>query len=118
MFSSAMFMGAFYIKHGKEIKDVADRFGVFGLKMAVEADLVAYRIIDVSIVVNVLLFAHLKTSPLLKEYAINYFVCLAKDTFNSDFMRKKLESTDVMKDLMEAMANNSDSIAMDYDTDV
>ena len=98
------------LRIGKEIIDAADRFDVVGLKLAVEAHLVACCVIDESNVVDYLLFAHSKTCPLLKEYAISYFVRRANDIINSKSM-KKLESTELLPELMAAVVKNSDSIA-------
>ena len=96
---------------GKEIINAADKFDIAGLKMAVETDFVACRVIDVSNVADYLLFAHSKTCPLLKEYAISYFVSRKKDIVNSDSLGKVNESAELLKEPMEAVINNSDSIA-------
>ena len=92
-------------KLGKEIIDAADRFDVGGLKMAAEAVLVEQEVVDVSNVVDYILFAHSKTCPLLKEYAISYFTSRAKDVFASESSAKLKESAELMQDIILAMAD-------------
>ena len=69
------------IKDARDIIEAADRYGVVGLKLAMETALVDGLVINLNNVVDWILFADAKTCPLLKEYATSYFSAVAKDIF-------------------------------------
>jgi len=64
----------YMVKHGREIIDACDKYDVVGVKIATENALVHNRVINVDDVAEWIHFAHSKTCPLLKEYALSYFV--------------------------------------------
>ena len=92
-------------KLGKDIIEAANRYGIIGLKLAVETALVERCVITIDNVVDWILFADAKTCPLLKEYATNYFVAHATDVLNSDSSKKLKESPQLLSELL--LASNS-----------
>ena len=96
-------------KIGIELISAADRFGVVGLKLEVEATFVQYGFISISNVVDVMLFADAKTCPLLKEYSLSYFVARAKDILQLESSSKLKESADLMHELMTLIFCHGDS---------
>ena len=102
--------GTYYIlKNGKKIIDVANCYGLPGLKLIAESTLVSKCVIDVSNAADYILFAEAKICPLLKEYDIAYFVARSKDILKSDFLDELLESGSLMREIMSAMADKLDS---------
>lgn len=106
------------MKMGRNIIDAADRYGIVGLKVAVENTLVASCVINLSNVADYLLFADAKTCPLLKEYATSFFVARAKDILNSEYSEKLKESPKLLQELILATAENSDNGVHSYHTGV
>ena len=96
------------LKNGKAIIDAANRYGVSGLKMIAESTLVSKRVVDISNVADYIFFADAKTCPLLKEYAISYFIAHSKDILKSKYLAKLKESGDLMEEIMSAMADGMD----------
>jgi len=93
---------ALMIKYGREIIDVCDRFDVVGLKIAVETVLVQKRVINVINVVDWIQFAHSKTCPLLKEYAMSYFMARYRDVPKADSYNKMKQCPALMEEVMMA----------------
>ena len=87
---------------GKGIIEAANRYGVVGLKLAVETALVERHILSFETFVDWILFADAKMCPLLKEYATNYFSSRVKDILNSKKSEKLKESPKLMSELMLA----------------
>lgn len=94
-------------KLGREIIDAADRFCVVGLKVAIENLMVASRVIVASTVADYLLFADAKTCPLLKEYAMSFFVSRATDILNSSWSDKLKASPKLLQELILATASET-----------
>ncbi|KAL7536735.1 hypothetical protein ACHAXR_007371 [Thalassiosira sp. AJA248-18] len=59
-------------------------------------------------VVDWLLFADAKTCPLLKEYAISFFVTRADDLLSLESSKKVKDSPELMEELMIAVAKDRD----------
>ena len=95
-------------KQGIEILGAADRYGVVGLKLAVEDMIVRSGVVSVLNVVDFLLFADAATAPLLKEYCISYFITRAKDILKSKSAWKLKESGDISFEVMEAMLKSKE----------
>ena len=82
------------LKYGKDFIDAANRFELVELILAIERILVRERIINKANVCDYIVFADAKSCPLLKEYAIKYFMLHAKELFkskNSDSLRESGE---------------------------
>lgn len=96
-------------KWGKKLIDAANRYGIVGLKMAVETTLVECLEIRGFNVVDWLLFADAKTCPLIKEYATSLFTVRAKDLLASNESSKLKESPALMQELFMATSETCDS---------
>lgn len=86
--------------NGEDIIDAADRYGIVGLKLAVERALVESLVIDSSTVAKWLIFADSKNCPLLKEQATAYFVSRSKDILNHESSKELKESPKLLTELM------------------
>jgi hypothetical protein len=101
----------FIVKQGKELIDAANKYGLVGLKISVENVLVQERILDIENVADYLLFADAMSCPLLKEYAISFFLLHTRDVLNSEHSKKLLESTDLLKELIVLATDKSEGSA-------
>jgi len=90
----------FLLEHAMDIIDVANYFGVDGLKLEAEATLVASRSITVANFVEYILFADAKECALLKKYAVSVFIARSKDVINSESFMELAKSPKLMKELM------------------
>lgn len=93
-------------KLGMDIIEAANRYGVVGLKLAVEADLVEQYVVNMNNAVEWILFADAMTCPLLQEYATSYFSDMIKDILSSESAEKLKTSPRLMSELMIAISNN------------
>ena len=93
---------------GKELIDAANRFELVELKLAIERILVRERILDKTNVADYIVFADSKTCPLLKEYAISYFLLHAKEILNSDYSASLRESGELLSEIMKIMAGQDE----------
>ena len=88
------------LKWGKELVDFANRYDIAGLKMEVEAQMVASRVIkNIDDCVEYLLFADAMSCALLKEYAIAYYVERRKNMINAESYQKLASSASLLRDL-------------------
>ena len=92
------------IDFGKELIVTADKYGIIGLKLAVETTLVEALLIDHKNVADWLLFADSMNCALLKEHATSYFVARAVDLINSEYVSKLNESPKIMNELMKEVS--------------
>lgn len=90
---------------GRDVIEAANKFELVELKMTVETALVQNRILDRANVVEYLLFADAMTCPLLKEYAISFYLSHARDVLELDSSNELLRSVDLMRELW--LANSS-----------
>ena len=111
-------------QHAKSIIDVADKYGIVGLKLEAEAAYVTSETITIVNVIDHLLYADSKNLALLKEAVMDYLVKNGKEAMT------KLSFDNVpgsaMKDLLAAMTRGKKSeegdataksnIANDYNT--
>ena len=88
------------IDTGKELVIAADRYGVPGLKLAVETTLVQTLMLRQNNFADWLMFADSMALPLLKEHAVSYFVARAPDLINSGHMELLNQSPKLMNELM------------------
>ena len=102
---------------GKDIIDAANRFGVVGLKLAVESHLVQAMAISSKNVADWLIFADAKTCPLLKEQATDFFVSRSEDLLNSDASNQLRESPRLLAELMVEIARSANPIRRDFEDD-
>eukprot|EP00571_Detonula_confervacea_P004873 CAMPEP_0172318904 /NCGR_PEP_ID=MMETSP1058-20130122/36180_1 /TAXON_ID=83371 /ORGANISM="Detonula confervacea, Strain CCMP 353" /LENGTH=349 /DNA_ID=CAMNT_0013033827 /DNA_START=101 /DNA_END=1147 /DNA_ORIENTATION=+ len=94
--------------NGQTIIIAADRYSLVGLKLAVERALVESMVIHSGNFSDWLIFADAKNCPLLKEYAISYFVARSEDVLNSETSSKQLnESPKLLKELMKEISKIS-----------
>ena len=92
---------------GKEIIDAANKYGISGLKLAVETVLVESLVITKGNVADWLIFADAKICPLLKEQAVAYFVSRPEDILNSDSSKQLKESPKLLTELMLEVSKSS-----------
>ncbi|KAL9187541.1 hypothetical protein ACHAXT_001644 [Thalassiosira profunda] len=102
---------------GKAIIDAANRFGVVGLKLAIESNLVEEMAISSKSVADWLIFADAKTCPLLKEQATAFFVSRSEDLLNSDASDQLRESPRLLAELMVEIARSANPIRRDFEDD-
>jgi len=110
-------------RYAKSIIDVADKYGIVGLKLEAEAAYVTSETITIENVINHLFYADSKNLALLKEAVMDYLVKNGKEAMT------KLSFDNVpgsaMKDLLAAMTRGetekdgkakSANAAKDYNT--
>ena len=93
------------VDFGKELLDAANRFELVEFKLAIEKVLVRERIIDKENVADFIVFADAKSCPLLKEYAITFFLLHAKEILKSDHSKCLRESGQVLSEIMMLMVD-------------
>ena len=81
----------------------ADRFGVTGLKLSAEAELASSGI-NIENCAELILFADGTNCAMLKEAAVDYFVANPADVMASEGYDEVKESSDIVQELMLAMA--------------
>ncbi|KAL7553270.1 hypothetical protein ACHAWF_016525 [Thalassiosira exigua] len=98
-------------QHHRDILDAANRFGVVGLKLAMETALVDSMAVTFGNAVDWLIFSDSKACPLLKECALSVCTARAVDIFDHDCFQKLKESPRLMEEFMREVAkasNNND----------
>ena len=88
------------LKYGKEIIDVANKYELPDLKMAVEHVLVRERILTTKNVCDYILFADAKSCPFLKEYAITFLRANAKEVLQSEHSLRLRESSELLTEVV------------------
>ena len=88
------------LKHGKALIDAANRYELIELKMLVENVLVRERIMTRENVADYILFADAQSCPLLKEYAITFFLVHYKEVLKSEHSKCLKDSGDLMSEIM------------------
>jgi speckle-type POZ protein len=96
------------IKYGKELIDAANKYDLVELKMSVENILVQERVITKENVSDYIVFADSKCCPLLKEYALSYFVLHCKDVLESEDSKILIESGELLKEIIILMGRSRD----------
>jgi len=98
------------LNKGKDIISAADRFGIVGLKLAVEAILVESLVLRINTVADWLVFADSKTCPLLKEQATAYFASRSADILKCESSKLLKESPKLLTELLiEASKSSNES---------
>lgn len=87
-------------KWGKELIDASNRFELIELKMAVENLLVRECILNKENVCEYILFSDAQSCPLLKEYAISYFLLNAQEILQSDHSKQLRESSELLSEII------------------
>ena len=93
---------------GKELIDAANRFELAKLKLVIETVLVCERVLNKKNVCDYILFADAKTCPLLKEYAISYFLLHRKELLKSESSKSIQESADVLSEILGLTADQDE----------
>eukprot|EP00956_Cyclotella_meneghiniana_P011027 scaffold15443_cov50-Cyclotella_meneghiniana.AAC.6 len=93
------------LKYGKELIDAANRYELVELKVDVENVLLSERIMKRENVSDWILFADAQCCPLLKEYAISYFLLDPKRILKSEHSKRLRESGEVLSEIMMLMAD-------------
>ena len=96
-------------KFGKELIDAANRFELVELKLAIERLLVRERILDKTNVADYIVFADAQSCPLLKEYAISYFLLHAKEILNSDYSKALRESGELLSEIIKMLTSQDEN---------
>ena len=86
------------------------RYGVVGLKLAVESIIVRSGVVAVQNVVDYLLFADSTTCPLLKEHCLAYFLVRTDDIFMTKSITKLRESGKISFMVLAAVLNNEHAL--------
>ena len=97
------------IDHGRDLIDVANRYEMTGLKMSVENILVRERVMTKENVADYILFADAKCCPLLKEYAICYFLMYHKEVLKSEHSKCLRDSAALLSEIMLLMNNGNET---------
>ena len=91
------------VKLGKEIIDACDKYDVVGLKIATESTLVWNCIVNFENVVDWIQYADAKNCPLLKEYALSYFVARYRDISKTASYKNMKQCPLLMEEVVMAM---------------
>ena len=103
---SATILGT--VRKGKALISAADRFGIIGLVLAVEAVLVESLVIRRNTVAGWLVFADSMACPLLKEQATAYFAIRSEDILNCESSKILKESPKLLTELMIEISRSPD----------
>mmetsp|Transcript_27963 Transcript_27963/g.52266 ORF Transcript_27963/g.52266 Transcript_27963/m.52266 type:complete len:387 (-) Transcript_27963:223-1383(-) len=100
----------------KEIIEAANRYEIVSLKMAVEKTLVEQQVINLRNVADWLVFADSTTCALLKEHALAYFKCRAKDVLAHKSSADLKESPQLLQEVILAMSSNLPDASFDQNS--
>lgn len=95
----------FLLRHAKEIIVASNKYGVVGLKIAVENIIVELRAIGLKNAADYFVFADANTCPLLREYAMSYIMSRPDDVFNSEHSKCLNEAPELLQDLLIERTN-------------
>ena len=87
-------------QHGKGLIDASNRYELVQMKMFVENVLVRERILTKWNVSDYILFADAQCCPLLKEYAIRYFLMHRREVLKSECSQNLKESGELLSEIM------------------
>ena len=96
--------------YGKKLINAANRFELTDMKMAVENVLVGERILTRKNVSDYMLFADAQSCPLLKEYAISYFLLNAREVLQSKHSKRLRESVELLSEIITLQSPNPHEI--------
>lgn len=95
------------LEHGKALIDAANKYELVDLKMAVQHVLVRERIINTTNVSDYILFADAKSCPLLKEYAVTFFLLNAEDVLKSEHSKCLKDSSELLAEMLLLVAGSN-----------
>ena len=98
----------FLVEQYEEIIDVADKYGIIGLKLQAEAAKICSLTIDSSAsneLIEHLRFAYSKNCALLKEHLTSIYTSKFDDLVRSSSFDELAKSPDILRDLMIAVAD-------------
>ena len=101
------------VNFGKDLITVADKYELLELKETVENALVRNCVVSKSNVSEYILFADSKNCPMLKEYAVSFFMLNAQDVLKSDSSLQLRESAEILTELIIAMGNKFNQVAIE-----
>eukprot|EP00956_Cyclotella_meneghiniana_P037971 scaffold147162_cov74-Cyclotella_meneghiniana.AAC.9 len=101
------------VKFGKDLITIADKYELLELKETVENALVRNCVVSKSNVSDYILFAASKNCPMLKEYAVSFFMLNAQDVLKSDSSLQLRESAEILTELMIAMGNKFNQVVIE-----
>ena len=91
------------LKHDEALIDAANKYELIELKMMVESVLVRERVMTDENVADYLLFADAQSCPLLKEYAISFFLMKHREILESEHSKRLRDSGELMTEIMMLM---------------
>jgi hypothetical protein len=91
------------LKYGKELINAANKYELIELKMAVENLLVKERILTTKNVADYILFADAQSTPLLKEYAVSFFLLHCREVLESEHSKCLRDSAELLTEMMLLM---------------
>ena len=94
---------------GIHIIKASNRYGVVGLKIAVERALVQSLVLHHNSIVDWLIFSDSMTCPLLKEYAISYIAARSDDIMASNKWNDLKQCPDLLGEIISVVSNKSTS---------
>jgi speckle-type POZ protein len=97
------------IKYDKELINAANKYDLVELKMTVENILVQECVMTKENVSEYIVFADSKCCPLLKEYALSYFVLHCKDILKSEHSQILRESGELLSEIIILTGLGSDA---------
>eukprot|EP00956_Cyclotella_meneghiniana_P004753 scaffold5841_cov28-Cyclotella_meneghiniana.AAC.1 len=100
------------LKCGKELIDAANRYELAEMKLDTENVLICERIMNRQNVSDWILFADAHSCPLLKEYAISYFLLDPTEILKSEHSKQLRESGEVLSEIMMLMADGDGGITV------
>eukprot|EP00581_Thalassiosira_minuscula_P033299 CAMPEP_0183787004 /NCGR_PEP_ID=MMETSP0739-20130205/67318_1 /TAXON_ID=385413 /ORGANISM="Thalassiosira miniscula, Strain CCMP1093" /LENGTH=287 /DNA_ID=CAMNT_0026031073 /DNA_START=1963 /DNA_END=2823 /DNA_ORIENTATION=+ len=92
---------------GKEIIEIAYRFGQLSLKAELERIFVEYCVVDTKNCIDFIFFSDKQKCYLLKKHAIDYIVARSNDVLNSESSEMLKQSPTLMHEIMLAMTVKS-----------
>lgn len=98
----------FILKHGMDVIDAANKFGITDLKLEIEALLVSSKVINLSNVIEYFSFSDAKSCALLHEYAISMLMARKEDVFSSNF--DSICTPKLVRQMMLAKHDSGDSV--------
>jgi hypothetical protein len=87
-------------KRVMELINASNKYELIDLKMAVENILVRERVMTKKNVADYLLFADAQSCPLLKEYAMAFFVLHSKEVLRSEHSERLRESGELLSEII------------------
>eukprot|EP00956_Cyclotella_meneghiniana_P010203 scaffold14075_cov72-Cyclotella_meneghiniana.AAC.1 len=105
-------------KWGKELIDAANRYEIVTMKTAIEKALVQQCVISKENVADYISFSDAQSCPLLKEYAISYFLLHANEVLQSKHSKPLRDSAELLAEIMILMTSGDGAITISAVTEL